>query len=48
MRKANRKSIKKIKFPSRKKPKVLGFTEPGRNEECPCRSGKKYKKCCLI
>ncbi len=19
----------------------------GRNEPCPCRSGKKYKKCCL-
>ncbi len=21
--------------------------EPGRNEPCPCGSGKKYKKCCL-
>jgi preprotein translocase subunit SecA len=21
--------------------------EPGRNEHCPCGSGKKYKKCCL-
>ncbi len=20
---------------------------PGRNELCPCRSGKKYKRCCL-
>jgi len=20
----------------------------GRNEPCPCRSGKKYKKCCLL
>jgi uncharacterized protein YecA (UPF0149 family) len=25
----------------RKKPKV------GRNERCPCGSGKKYKKCCI-
>lgn len=29
------------------------FAEPppisvGRNEPCPCRSGKKYKKCCLL
>jgi uncharacterized protein len=22
-------------------------TEPGRNDPCPCGSGKKYKKCCL-
>ncbi|WP_422911646.1 tetratricopeptide repeat protein [Pseudomonas sp. MAC6] len=22
-------------------------TEPGRNDECPCGSGRKYKKCCL-
>jgi preprotein translocase subunit SecA len=21
--------------------------EPGRNEPCPCGSGKKYKQCCL-
>ncbi|MBW2099144.1 MAG: SEC-C domain-containing protein [Deltaproteobacteria bacterium] len=21
--------------------------KPGRNELCPCGSGKKYKKCCL-
>jgi uncharacterized protein YecA (UPF0149 family) len=20
----------------------------GRNEQCPCHSGKKYKKCCLL
>jgi len=26
----------------RDKPKI------GRNEPCPCGSGKKYKKCCLI
>lgn len=23
-------------------------TKIGRNEPCPCNSGKKYKKCCLI
>lgn len=22
--------------------------EPGRNELCPCGSGKKYKKCCMV
>ena len=27
--------------PIRKGPKT------GRNEQCPCKSGKKYKKCCL-
>jgi hypothetical protein len=30
-----------ISLPPRKEPKV------GRNEPCPCGSGKKYKKCCL-
>jgi len=24
-----------------------GKLTPNRNDECPCRSGKKYKKCCL-
>jgi hypothetical protein len=23
-------------------------THPGRNEPCPCGSGKKYKHCCLV
>ena len=23
------------------------MTKPGRNEPCPCGSGKKYKKCCI-
>jgi SWIM/SEC-C metal-binding protein len=27
------------------KPKLVG-TKIGRNEPCPCGSGKKYKKCC--
>ena len=25
----------------------LGAGAPGRNEPCPCGSGRKYKKCCL-
>ncbi len=24
-----------------------GGDEPGRNDPCPCGSGKKYKQCCL-
>ena len=24
-----------------------GFVDVGRNDKCPCGSGKKYKKCCL-
>ena len=24
------------------------MTKPGRNDSCPCGSGKKYKKCCLV
>ena len=23
------------------------MAKPGRNDPCPCGSGKKYKKCCL-
>ena len=26
---------------------IRGVTKIGRNEKCPCGSGKKYKKCCL-
>jgi uncharacterized protein YecA (UPF0149 family) len=28
--------------------KQLKSTKIGRNQPCPCNSGKKYKKCCLI
>ncbi len=24
------------------------MTKPGRNDPCPCGSGKKYKQCCLL
>jgi preprotein translocase subunit SecA len=30
----------------RKQTPVTGTVEPGRNDPCPCGSGKKYKKCC--
>jgi uncharacterized protein YecA (UPF0149 family) len=26
---------------------VRTVSQPGRNDPCPCGSGKKYKKCCL-
>jgi uncharacterized protein YecA (UPF0149 family) len=28
-------------------PVVIG-AKPGRNDPCPCGSGKKYKKCCAL
>jgi uncharacterized protein YecA (UPF0149 family) len=28
-------------------PVVRGHRKIGRNDPCPCGSGKKYKKCCL-
>ncbi len=32
--------------PPKKKPKKREFKKVGRNDPCPCGSGKKYKKCC--
>ena len=32
--------------PTQKKPMVKSDQEVGRNDPCPCGSGKKYKKCC--
>ena len=26
---------------------IRGILNPGRNDPCPCGSGKKFKKCCL-
>lgn len=37
--------FKKDKFPALKSARMLGV-KIGRNEPCPCGSGKKYKKCC--
>lgn len=31
----------------RTKPIVRDYNKIGRNDPCPCGSGKKYKKCCL-
>ena len=30
-----------------RKPSVREYKKIGRNDPCPCGSGKKYKKCCL-
>jgi len=37
----------KEKGKEKKQQPVVKEDEPGRNEPCPCGSGKKYKKCCL-
>lgn len=44
---AERKYFKKMAIPPT--PKQLKRNPPkvGRNEPCPCGSGKKFKKCCL-
>src|SRR5215475_5884109 len=34
--------------PARVEPRVAGGQKVGRNDPCPCGSGKKYKKCCLL
>jgi len=42
--KANQKKIREQEFGAVKT--VVKEKEPGRNDPCPCGSGKKYKKCC--
>jgi len=34
--------------PSRVEPRTANGEKVGRNDACPCGSGKKYKKCCLL
>jgi preprotein translocase subunit SecA len=34
--------------PSRTEPRTASGQKVGRNDPCPCGSGKKYKKCCLL
>lgn len=34
-------------FPTRRPPYVRLGRKIGRNDPCPCWSGKKYKKCCI-
>jgi uncharacterized protein YecA (UPF0149 family) len=36
---------KLVKETEKVKP-LAGADQPGRNDPCPCGSGKKYKKCC--
>ena len=37
---------KKLIKESKKVDPLSAKSEPGRNDPCPCGSGKKYKKCC--
>jgi len=37
---------KKLIKETKKVDPLQAKTEPGRNDPCPCGSGKKYKKCC--
>jgi len=43
-------SNSKVTLPAFKHQKTLvkENVEPGRNDQCPCGSGKKYKKCCML
>lgn len=40
------KGLKPSESTARQKTTIIKDKEPGRNEPCPCGSGKKYKKCC--
>ena len=40
------KGLTPMEIEARRKTTVVKEKEPGRNEPCPCGSGKKYKKCC--
>jgi preprotein translocase subunit SecA len=37
-----------LRTPSRVEPRTASGQKVGRNDPCPCGSGKKYKKCCLL
>ena len=39
--------VKEFMHKMRTKPLVRDYLKIGRNDPCPCGSGKKYKKCCL-
>lgn len=43
----NSPSIDMSQFMPRKPKQMVREHKVGRNEQCPCGSGKKYKKCCL-
>lgn len=40
-------TIKRLMDYQNRKPSVREYKKIGRNDLCPCGSGKKYKKCCL-
>ena len=40
-------TIKRLIDYQNRKPSVREYKKIGRNDLCPCGSGKKYKKCCL-
>ena len=43
--------IGEVKSDKKNKPEAMQVTKRmkiGRNDKCPCNSGKKYKKCCLV
>ena len=40
-------TIKRLMDYQNRKPSVREYKKIGRNDPCPCGSGKKYKKCCL-
>lgn len=44
---AKRSTLQKGKNPFRPVTMIREMSKIGRNEQCPCGSGKKYKKCCL-
>ncbi len=37
---------REIQLPKVSPPQKIDVPKPGRNDDCPCGSGKKYKKCC--
>src|SRR5665811_229928 len=39
--------LKKISYPDKETPAKKTKMKIGRNDPCPCGSGKKYKKCCM-
>ena len=45
MRRATQSKSDRVHWPERVVREVE--YEPGRNDPCPCGSGKKYKKCCM-
>ena len=42
---SNKPTARKVTRPSGPEP-IRHSQTPGRNDPCPCGSGKKYKKCC--